>query len=381
MTYGISWLYRGNVLKTVFWMLALARPGLGQSTGPAFPQHFNIRDLPALPEEFVVVQKHLTAEERKLRNLYIESDAWREVWAKSAGAWQRTGAADWQIHAWLNGMPGGPARFDVARHLPWAKGLGPVSEDTYTAAWNGLQSRYLLRTTGVPGNTKPWRIADITAGISAVVADGSLDSATGCAASTQLYDRWQSQSLSGWLNEEGVDARTMPFWKRAYAITVSSVAEDGRSYLRIHISMEGVRDDTVIVDPARGYALISCTILLPAADEASHDQALTFVEAAPGVWWPTEGYNEFTDTEGTRRRTHFRVLRVVANDPAFKGSIFTPIIPPGWIVHDKIDNQTYIMAASTTREIENDLNAAVDNAAAKSRGDVENSRGGDAPSR
>jgi hypothetical protein len=366
VSFGMKVSACGSVRRALLWALlcvVTAVPCLHGQTLPASSPWFG-RKLPRFPNEFSSLVQRLAIAERRVISLYLETDGWEERQIQPAGKWERADASEDRVVCWLNGMPGGPARFDV-QEIRFTPTLGPHEED-FTFAWNGQQTRYLLRAAGVPGKTIPVHTAQITAGEANFVGSDFPDYLTGCATSAPLYERGRSSSLSTWIQDEGLNAVVLPFLHKTYSISVFPAAQEGRKYVQVQIGLDGYRSDDVILDPARGYALISCTTK-SSDGELLVRSAMSLVESAPGLWWPSEGYEDegITDVDQAKhmsRRIHFRTTRVVANDPKFDRSVFTPSIPPGWTVDDRINDERYITAPETTRQIERQLNGDVDDA-------------------
>ena len=105
-------------------------------------------------------------------------------------------------------------------------------------------------------------------------------------------------------------------------------------------------------DPNRGFALIA--YLHTNADKDGIEHVLSDIrvnklqEVATGVWWPMEATveSESRDPNITYKRTVYRALSVVANDPNFDNSIFTITFPKGYRVHDKVAEKTYVVDAN-----------------------------------
>jgi hypothetical protein len=71
-------------------------------------------------------------------------------------------------------------------------------------------------------------------------------------------------------------------------------------------------------------------------------------EVASGVWWPMEATveSEPRDPNTPYKRTVYRALKVVANDPNFGESVFTPAFPKGYRVDDKVTGKKYVVDAN-----------------------------------
>jgi hypothetical protein len=101
------------------------------------------------------------------------------------------------------------------------------------------------------------------------------------------------------------------------------------------------------IDPKRGYALLRDEYHVYDKDhkviDSDRKEILKLVEAAPGVWYPSEAFNYFRALGGkdddpqcqVALRSHYTARAILANHLPFDATVFDVPIPAGRLVTDQ----------------------------------------------
>jgi hypothetical protein len=92
------------------------------------------------------------------------------------------------------------------------------------------------------------------------------------------------------------------------------------------------------LDPALNFALVH------ASSPTDTFTVQKFLEAAPGVWYPSEGFHDLVQMgpDPIKQRVVFRIKKVVVNDPSLTDAIFQPTFPKGSRVRNETSGQMFI---------------------------------------
>jgi hypothetical protein len=247
-----------------------------------------------------------------------------------------------------DGTPGGHARFDVHKQVfKWIEGDGPYSDSSYSAAFDGKSGKVVHISGGALGRTGPDQTAMILPGRPPELRNGACHLASGARFHAAHWDLMERQSLvafiKAYLAEWGPSPGTQVQIGREKRERVEAIRLDIRNKFNLQY--------TWWLDPGRGHNLIGyrqtqmdkkgAVVEINEEDQVV-DLAKVVDKGEEKLWYPKEGFHYFPADPGeTKRRLHYKATRVVLNDPAFDEAAFDIPIPPGYVVHDRINNRTF----------------------------------------
>jgi hypothetical protein len=214
-----------------------------------------------------------------VRNVRVVFEAWEEH-RDAAGEWQRT-----PLHregtAWFDGVQPDKSRIDYSIIIrPWIRGAGPEIAQSLSVGFDGKVGREAVHTSGVPDDMGPLREARILPRPPSELRQGAGGAATGKKfflpftrfATTEPFstavERYLAAGLKLGISREELDG----------VATVKLTFRDPAKGLRL-----------LWLDPARGYAMLK----FRESEKGKLTEELivkSLVEAAPGVWFPTEAH-------------------------------------------------------------------------------------------
>lgn len=309
------------------------------------------------PPNFIQVIEKLENQEKRLQNLMVDSEMTVEG-SKDSINWEKSPIyAD--ITAWFNGKPGSLARIDAKRFvLAWTDGESKYSESSYTLAFDGRVTRRIDKAAGPYEKAAPNPVANILPNSDATL--WQTDNATGASYSIYLYNNRESRTLSQEIRHLAEVYKNSP---RPFVPSVSNEKYGVTDCICVRLN-NGPEGYFWYLDPTRSLALIGYKLVLLDAGMPKPFEERTIEElqeAGPGIWYPTKGaLLQYTD--GIVSRFNFRARKVVANQPDFDDSIFSPAIPPGYSVIDHTTGKRYTVA--TTEQMSAALEKTISNALA-----------------
>gem|GEM_PF-5838885 len=315
------------------------------------------------------VLSEMSDSEARLLNLYVDGSSVDEILVDKE--WKATPLSCKMI-AWVNGMPGGPAKFDVQRQvMPWKGNSAPAPyvEQSYIVTWNGRVGEYLEVKIGSLGNwhesTRAWVYSKPPPQLS------YPQDAWGAVFSSNFAFCWDSKTLSQHIASDVSEWHKQP--DKIYCALVNEVL-NGSQTIKISIGRQHMVQYDWWIDPKRGSSLLRYEYHAYQPDGGVADsysgEVLELFQAAPEVWYPKEGVYFYSPAEiavldpGQKlpRRMHFKANNVVANDAKFDPHVFDPSFPPGYFVVDSDTGKVNVTGPST-KELDHDLKAAAEEAA------------------
>jgi hypothetical protein len=309
--------------------------------------------------------KQLAAAEKNIQNLRVEGTSVIETQAADS-QWKPTDISS-DVTATLQGPQGGLIRMDCRRDVGVSGGEHAPSslfDRSYVASWNGRVGTVFQLRAGPLGQQYDSRQAWIY-NEPPVEAYGDAN-AWGASFSNYFYQATLSQTLSQYI--EYVAPRAGPhlpgcFW------TAETQMLNGVEAIDISVGRTGrVRFDWWI-DPKRACALLrqEYHVYQPDGPLANfrRTEVAKLIEAAPGVWYPTEAmeYTGFADApyydpkNNVPWRIHYVAKSVVANDPKLDPHVFEITIPANYNVVDVPTGKSYKIGP-TTQPLNDDLKPA-----------------------
>jgi hypothetical protein len=300
-------------------------------------------------------------EERKLRNLHTISEIWTEEAREGSEKWVRVQSYSASIEAWYNGLAGGQQRLNVQKETTeWVGGPSPFSVASYVVAFNGKTSKRIETEVGDTKKTVKSNAASIDPNRAALLKSPMHDYATGAAFSIFLYRNYEEHSLSDILKHYAELTKAS-----GYSSGVEREEIEGINCVKIFFASDKARE-TWWLDPERGYSIVLYRLTSGAqASPVIEDRVIKLTEAGRGIWFPVEAVYMIPPTgkDDPRRRYHYLASSVAANAADFVTSVFDPAIPAGYVATDLRTNERY-QVAPATRQLEDDLNRAVNEALA-----------------
>ena len=277
----------------------------------------------------------IRAREKRLLNLQVSSALWVEQRKSGGSKWERT-PVQLSCTAWYDGLTGGKVRVDVDKEvLEWKDGAAPFSESSYSVAFDGQYGRSAFHKEGPLGDMAGYRSGVISPDVPPQLRTKWTSRATGVAFSTFFFYNEESKKFSDVLAEaiSSENGKT----------TISRELLQQANCIRITYGDASAGQESFWLDPDRGFALIGHEHVNVTKDGrklvVASDRVTKLTEAAPGIWFPTEAYHEWTPIpsrgETYETRMHYVASAVTANDSTFDESIFTLTFPPGYRIRDK----------------------------------------------
>jgi hypothetical protein len=322
------------------------------SSLPARGAHAEEPDAPhdETSQSIASVIESIRASERRLLNLHL-SDVQVSVYEQKDQDWIESPNGI-RGSVWMNGQAHTKIRVEVTGEVaPWIDGPADFGFSSYASAWDGQVGATADHAAGPNDEPHPVRRGTIQGD-----RPGSLSS-------------YYVKLLSGmpW----NINHYDEPDNNGSLADALTQLQDDSRIVLRTEyirheqqdlILIEAKRGDfrqTWHLDPTRGYALLSMT-LERRTDEGQkvldRIEVLNLQEAAEGVWFPVEAYQEKFQ-ESPPLRIVFRAGHVQANQP-WTDEIYRITFPPGYHVRDLRTGLEFQMGG-TIDDLESALDATI----------------------
>jgi hypothetical protein len=301
------------------------------------------------PQEINEFIPQIQAAESRLLNIKVDSEAWVETRASLSDTWQRT-PIYCSATAWLKPGAERKARVDVHKNvMKWENGAAPYIEENYSVSYDGQVGKTLFHTTRHSDKSTAIKQAIIVPNTPERLRSKSMDSCTGARFTLQFHfgdgDNFKSFSeLSrSAISPQALEAEAFEVnWEKLGGTDCIKIGLEGRDwgYIRYWI------------DPSRGFAFLGHDNVSILSD--GRERVITRIrvqqvkEIAENVWWPTEATIESDPHEPNSpyNRTVYKAIKVIANDPNFDESVFSPVFPKGYTVDDKITGKTYVVDAN-----------------------------------
>jgi hypothetical protein len=294
--------------------------------------------------------------ERALMNVRVKFAMQAEKLDPQTHQWRPDGKAGGT--AWYVGVPRSKVKIEFDDWIsPWLDGSAPFFEKRFTIAFDGKFGLELDKTEGIPGHLHNAFLGRITADRTPVFDEFS-STFTGWGFSLYGVLDQIGERLSdtiGKVRPEGVKAtvyaRTVVAQTPCVEITLYNLAGGG---------------DIFDLDPARNYALMRHEHFYKSGVTVERLVVSSFIEAAPGVFFPREGKLERASNPAlkagtTSFRETFSSTDAVANDPSFTGDAFEIKWPTGSRIDDTITGGSYTVEPSDS-ELDRLLQKEVDDA-------------------
>jgi hypothetical protein len=316
-------------------------PVFGQTIGELSPQDVNA----IIPE--------IEAAEKSIHNLKIDEESWVEERSSVSDTWKRT-PTYLSCTAWMDGKPKGKIKADVhKKNQKWLDGAAPYLEHSYSVSFDGTNTKSIENTTGHSGKTWPKMEGEISSGLS----ENKI---------MYSWIGWQFTTNFFFSNDEKGNTFSRLFRaaisKEALAAKAFEIAyEEKGGILCLKFGSRPTKRGSQAwwFDPERGFALIA--YLRTSIDGNGVEHIMSDIkvnklkEVAKGVWWPMEATIEseirdpilLRDPNAPYKRTVYRALNVVANDPNFDESVFAMTFPEGYRIDDKVTGKTYVVDANS----------------------------------
>jgi hypothetical protein len=266
--------------------------------------------------------------EMKLLNVRVEGRCRSEEFDPGSQQWELV--LDESVTAWYEGVPLGKRRIDHHKSISkWINGTTPFLEEEYTSAYNGQikQTLWTKRGSSKAPPTSPH--GEIEKGMRKELMN---EYATGW-----TYSLYGAFEISGRLSTV--------FRLPKNQLNVNAVTFNGVNCIQLQVILpSGMPAITCYFDPGREYALLG-------VERSSGNGVLvekwkvdSLVEAAPGVYYPSQATWESLSQDGkVVRRQTYQASAVVANDSNFSDDLFTIKWPPKTRVRDLITTNKYVV--------------------------------------
>lgn len=325
----------------LMWMVLLVLFGTSIVGGQKPKVILSLQDKRALISE-------IKAAERSLSNLKVESQVWVEEKSSTSSLsdpcepWKRTPICALTT-AWFDGRPKGKARVDVHLQVSeWREGAAPYMEESYSLGFDGHYGRIAEHSTGHSGKTYSSRRGEILPSVPRQLKLKYLDSCTGRQFSSVFFFGEEgftfSQFAEAAISPAALEAKTFEF-------TLEEL--QGVECVKLGSGHQKWGHISYWLDPARGFALLghdNISIREDGSERVSTRIRVTKLkEVDPNIWWPMEAYveSDWHKHGEPYKRTVYRALNVVANDPNFDEGIFTVPFPDGYLIDDKVVGRKY----------------------------------------
>lgn len=314
-------------------------------------------------EELKYLATEIKAAEKRLHNIKIESEAWVEEKADLSDPcepWQRTPiyisstawfTGNWSYQRWnsqrrmFESHIEGKARVDFHKEvLEWENGAAPYLESNYSVSFDGQYGRYIRNSTSYGGKVfhiNKWRVLP---DVPHQLRSKSYQRVVGIKAFLNFHFRSEEEKFSSLFQyvadpnyalKNGEADPNFAVKNTELEVTFQKI----RGVECINISLKGKRyRESWWLDPNRDFALLKhentrndkdgSEVLVDSIDVRKLNKV------AENIWCPVEVY--FVTAPfgigNSWKRTVYRAINVVANDPNFSDSIFTVPIPEGYSV-------------------------------------------------
>jgi hypothetical protein len=299
-------------------------------------------------QEVEAIIPQIEAIEKGIHNLKVDAESWVEERSSLSAPWQRT-PTYFSCTAWMDGQPKGKVRVDVHNEvLKWRDGAAPYAGRSYTVSFDGANTKFIEKTAGPSDEQFPTKEGQVSPGASEWIMSNIMGTCIGWRFTTNFFfsgkkdDTSFPQLFRLAITPEAVTAKAFEFEYEEKA---------GVLCLKFGLRPAKWGRETWWVDPNRGFALMAYLLINKVNDVehvVSEIRVNKLQEVASGVWWPMEATveSEPRDPNTPYKRTVYRALKVVANDPNFGESVFTPAFPKGYRVDDKVTGKKYVVDAN-----------------------------------
>jgi len=292
-----------------------------------------------------------TAED-KLHNIKVSAELWVEINSNPkdpCAIWQQT-----PIYVsstmWSDGKPGSKIRVDVHNQvLRWERKENPdsFSERSFSNSFDGAKGRSIIKTSGPLG-----KVAPVMNGVVMTEKPQSLSSSwsrryTGREFTTNFFTLNSQGSLLSdlFILAEDPNSKVMECFEFSFEKLM------GVECIKINTEEAKTQNwsERWWLDPARGFSLLRYEHVRILEDNTEFFIKLIEVqnlrEVTEGVWWPTEVtcIVEPLHSDGAYMKLIYRASKVIANDPNFDETVFSPNFPKGYTVDDKVTGETYVV--------------------------------------
>ena len=140
------------------------------------------------------------------------------------------------------------------------------------------------------------------------------------------------------------------FHRPSVELHAQQITFNGAACIQLQWIPAGVPFLTCDLDPSKGYALLGCERAGGVGQTVVKWVVDSFIEAAPGVYYPSRATKEFFSDNGqVEERVSYQASSVVANDSGFSDDLFTMKWPPGTRVRDLVTSNTYVVGSAETQ--------------------------------
>lgn len=302
-------------------------------------------------QELKQLSEDINSVEKKLVNIKIVSEIQieKKTQADSCEIWEKTPMGV-SVTAWFDSPNSKKGRIDVNKEtLRWTNGASDYIENNYIMAFDGQSGRRINHSNSFNNKTFKINKGELSSEAPKDLINGSYMTATG-RGFTLIFTSPANSGLT-WSEFFKMASENEPSLISSFDIEW----EEFQGIQCIKVSTEkGSGWGTIYwIDPTRGYSLIGykSTGLNKDGSERliTSFRVIQLKEVFPGLWWPTEAIEEDASLipgEPNLRAT-YRILSVVANDPNFNNSIFSPPFPKDYNVNDKITGKSYVVDSNS----------------------------------
>jgi hypothetical protein len=337
-----NWIFWVAGLIIIIWVLP---PVLGEA-----------EETPLSLQEVESIIPLVEAAEGSIRNIKVDAESWLEERASKSDPWQRT-PTYFSCTAWMDGRPRGKLRVDVHKqNLKWVNGVAPYGWSSYSLSFDGTNTRTVEYASGHSGKTFTHKSGQVLPGASERLTGNMMGSCTGKRFTTNFFFDGEGQGMVSF--SQIFRAQLLPEAAESkLRFDFAYEQKDGVLCLKFGTRPAKWGRQTWWFDPNRGFALLAYLHTSIGKDGTEHivsDIRVSRVEeVAAGVWWPMEATTESEirdpkllqyvqgDPNAPYKRTVYKALKVIANDPSFSESIFTVPFPEGYLIDDKVAGRKY----------------------------------------
>jgi len=300
---------------------------------------------PLSSEEVEALIPTIESTEKSIHNLKVDAESWMEERSSLSAPWQRT-PTYFSCTAWMDGRPKGKLRVDVHKEvLKWRDGAAPYAGRSYTMSFDGTNTKFIEKTAGPSDEQFPKKEGQVSPGASEWLMSNIVGSCTGGGVTTNFFFNSKKEDISF---SKAFQLAILPEVQTSKSLSFEFVHEEKNGVLCLKFSTKPAKwgRETWWFDPTRGFALIAY-LHTNKVDDIEHVisdiKVNKLKEVAPGVWWPMEATleSEPRDPNAPYKRTVYKALNVIANDPNFNESVFTVPFPEGYSIDDKVAGRKY----------------------------------------
>jgi hypothetical protein len=302
-------------------------------------------------EELKGLAPVMEAQEKNLKNIKIESEAWIERKTSlndPCVPWQRTPIYV-SCTSWFSEPPGTKARIDIHREvLEWIDGFAPYLEMSYSLSFNGQEGRVIEHTMKHNDMTfsikEGKRMTD-----SPIPFRLGLEECTGIHFSYHYSIYRRGMSFSQLVRKASDDP---DFAAKSELEFVLEEHKDGVNRLRINSGIKKKKGKyrSYLLDPSRGFALLEAKSAYIGEDGSeqviNHLEVSKLTKVAEDIWWPMDAslVRPCTSPKQPNKpyeRIVYRASKITVNDPNFNEDVYTVPFPEGYFINDNITGRNY----------------------------------------